>query len=330
MKKIKLKLSTILLIIAIAAFVIIIPNTNKGYSMMVMNVALIYSIATYGISVMFGLGGHLAFSAVTFMGVGAYTIANLCSGRLGFIINTAYAFLIAIVSGAVLSFIIGLLLLRLKGTYFSFATIGLVQVSWSIYQNYKPLSGGPDGIPNISTLQIFGWSPDSYNEWFYVLVVVVLIVAILVERIRKSQLGRSLSAIRDNEIAAYTLGINVYMTKVFAFTIAGILATVAGALYAMHGKYVSAEMFTFECATSYIIMAMLGGVNDTCGIFLCSFLVTMLPEWLRSMKDYLQLLYGIGIVLLMVFMPDGLAGLAKRIVKKIRHNAAKKNAGKDV
>ena len=147
--------------------------------------------------------------------------------------------------------------------------------------------------------------------------VFVAIVAFIVERIRRSKLGRSLASIRDNDVAAMTLGVNVYKTKVIAFTIACTLAALAGALYAMHSNYVSADMFTYERSTSYIIMAMLGGVNNTFGVFFGSLLVTMLPEWLREIQGYLQLCYGIGIILLMVFMPDGLAGLFKMLFAKL-------------
>ncbi len=318
MKKLNFKFSTYLIFILAALFVLIIPRVNEGYSMMVLNLGLIYSIAVYGISVMLGLGGQLSFAAVAFMGVGAYFTANVTSGRLGIAMDTSLSLLLTILLAAILSFLIGLVLFRLKGTYFTFATIGLVQVAWSFYLSYKPLFGGPDGISNIPTLKIFGFSPSNYNEWFYILCAIVLIAALLVERIRRTQLGRSLSAIRDNEIAAQTLGINVYMTKVIAFTIAGVLAAVAGSLYAMHSQFVSSDMFTFERATSYIIMAMLGGVNNTAGIFVGSVLVTMLPEWLRFMQQYLQLIYGIGVILLMVFMPMGLAGLASKVGKKIR------------
>jgi len=322
--KLHIKPSTLLIFLAAAIFVIVVPLTNEGYSMMVVNLALIYSIATYGISVMLGMGGQLTFAAVAFMGSGAYLIANLCSGRLGIKMDTMLALLLVIIISAVLSFLFGLVLLRLQKTYFTFATIGLVQVAWSFYLNYKPLFGGPDGISNIPTIKIGGFSPENYNQWFYILVVFVLIVALLVERIRRTQLGRSLAAIRDNEIAAQTLGINVYMTKVIGFTIAGVLAAFAGALYAMHSQFVSSDMFTFERATSYIIMAMLGGVNNTAGIFVGSVLVTMLPEWLRSMQQYLQLIYGIGVILLMVFMPMGLAGLASNISRTINRKLRSK------
>ncbi len=325
MKKINIKFSTCLIFLLAAIFVLVIPRVSQGYSMMVLNLGLIYSIAVYGISVMLGLGGQLSFAAVAFMGVGAYFTANVTSGRLGFVLDTSLALLLTILLSALLSFLIGLVLFRLKGTYFTFATIGLVQVAWSFYLSYKPLFGGPDGISNIPTLKILGFSPANYNEWFYILSGIVLIVALLVERVRRSQLGRSLSAIRDNEIAAQTLGINVFMTKVIAFTIAGALAAVAGSLYAMHSQFVSSDMFTFERATSYIIMAMLGGVNNTVGIFVGSVLVTMLPEWLRFMQQYLQLIYGVGVILLMVFMPMGLAGLASNVGKTIRRKLRKKN-----
>lgn len=313
-----IKLSTILLLIAGVLFCVITPRVNQGYSMMVMNVALIYAIASYGLSVMLGMGGQLSFATVSFMGVGAYITANLCTGRQGLVVNSFAALLLSIVVSALLAYLLGLVLFRLKGTYFTFATIGLVQIAWCFYLNYKPLFGGPDGISGVPTIKLFGFSPRNYNQWFYVLIVFVLLTAIVVEMIRRSQLGRSLAAIRDDEIAAQTLGVNVFMTKVIAFTIAGAMAGLSGSLYAMHSQFVSSDMFTFERATIYIIMVMLGGVNNTVGVFLGSVLVTMLPEWLRGMQQYLQLIYGVGVILLMVFMPMGLAGLASSLSRSLK------------
>lgn len=324
MKKMKIKTSTLLIILVTLIFVLVIPNVTKGYSMMIVNLGLIYAIAALGVSVMLGMGGQLVFSAVAFMGVGAYLTGNLNSGRLGVTLSTPIVFLIVIVAAAILAYVLGIVLFRLKGTYFTFATIGLVQVAWSFYLNYKPLFGGPDGVSNIANLNILGFSPENYTQWFYILVIFVIVIAFLVEKVRSSQLGRSLAAIRDNEIAAFTLGINVYKTKIIAFTIAGVLAAVAGSLYAMHSRFVSSDMFTFERATSYIIMAMLGGVNNTFGVVIGSLLVTALPEWLRGLQRYLQLIYGIGVVLLMVFMPMGLAGVASNISKDIKRKLQNK------
>ncbi len=332
MKKIKLKIkpSTLMIFLATAVFVIVAPNLNQDYSQMILNLALIYCIATYGISIMLGMGGQLAFSAVAFMGVGAYFTANMCSGRLGFWMDTGVALLLTILLSGVLAFGIGAILLKLKGTYFTFATIGLVQVAWCFYSNYRQVFGGPDGISGIQTLSLLGHPIVERKAWFYVLCGIVLIVALLVERIRSTQLGRSLASIRDNETAAYTLGVNVYLTKVIAFTIAGVLAAISGALYAMHSQFVSSDMFTFERATSYIIMAMLGGVNNTAGIFVGSILVTMLPEWLRSMQMYLQLIYGVSVILLMIFMPMGISGLASIFCKKLNKSRKSGESAKEV
>ncbi len=305
-----------LLTICFIAFVIIVPRITTGYSMMVMNIAIINFIAALGLSVMLGLGGLLSFSTVSMMGVGAYFTANLTSGRLGFAIPTLSALMISLVAAGVISLAVGMILLRLRGTYFTFATIALVQVTWSVYLNYKPLCGGPDGISSIPTLDVFGFVPTDYTQWFYLLIAISLVVGLVVERIRTTSLGRSLASIRDNEIAANTLGVNVYMTKVWGFVVAGILAALAGSLYAMHAKFISADLFTFDVSTTYVIMVMLGGVNSTPGVFVGAVLVMMMPEWLRPVERYLKLFYGIGVILLMVFMPMGLAGMANIILKK--------------
>lgn len=314
----KISLGTLVVFALVAAFVLIVPSVTSGYSMMIVNLSLIYAIATYGLSVMLGMGGMLSFAAVSFMGGGAYWVANLCTGRLGVSMEPWLALLLAPVVFAVAGFIIGSILLKLNGTYFTFATIALVQVAWCLFQNYRPLFGGPDGISGIATLEMFGLKITSYTQWFYVLAAITLIVALLVERIRRTQLGRSLAAIRDNQTAAQILGVDVYHTKVIAFTIAAALGALSGALYCLQGRFVSSDMFTFERATQFIIMAMLGGVNDTFGIFLGSVLITVLPESLRVLQKYLKIVYGTAIILLMIFMPMGIMGAIKDGFKKMR------------
>jgi branched-chain amino acid transport system permease protein len=303
---------------ALAAFVVYAPRFTNDYSMMILNIALINFIAALGLSVMLGMGGQLSFAAVSFMGLGAYCLANLTNGRLGIAWEPIPALAFAVLFAAVSAYVSGSVLFRLSGTYFTFATIGLVQVTWSVYQNYRPLCGGPDGISGIPVIRFLGMAPRNYHDWFYILIGFALVAGALVERVRTTRLGRSLASIRDNEIAAQTLGVNIYRTKIIAFTIAGALSGLSGGLYAMHNQFISSDLFTFDMATTYVIMTMLGGVNNTSGVFVGAILVTMLPEWLRPVQRYLKLSYGIGIILLMVFMPMGLAGLGNAILKKMR------------
>lgn len=322
----KIKISTIIISVIVALFIIVMPRINHGYRMLCLNLTLIYAIVALSISIMLGMGGQMTFAGVTMMGIGGYFTANLTSGRLGFALPTLPVLLMAPIFTAIVAFLIGLALLKLRGTYFTFSTIGLLQVAYSFFSMNRPVFGGYDGITNVPTLNIFGFVPKSYNEWFYVLAASLLLVSFVVERIRRTKLGRSLAAIRDNETAAYTFGVNVYMTKVYAFAIAGAICGFAGSLYAMMNNYISADTFTFDVGVQYIIMAMLGGVNNTLGCILGAILIGMLPEWLRPLKSYMQLIYGIGVILLMVFMPMGLSGLFQSFLKKLRKKHAAKKA----
>lgn len=293
----------------------IIPHVVDGYMMMLINVVLMWTIAAYSITITLGMCGQLSFCVAAFQGIGAYTAANLCTGRLGPQTTPAVSILMGVAAAAIVSMLLGLLLFRLRGVYFTFATIGVVQVATCFFLNNVALFGGANGIPNIPYLKLFGNTFKTYYDWFYLLAIVVLIMALFVSKLRNSPLGRAMAAVRDNETAAKTLGVNVYATKVTGFAIAGAVAGLAGALYALHGRFVSSDMFTFQTATDTIIMAMLGGINTTLGAFIGSLLVTILPEVFRALEKYLQLFWGIAVILLMIFMPDGFMGLIKYITK---------------
>ncbi|HIS02781.1 MAG TPA: branched-chain amino acid ABC transporter permease [Candidatus Pullichristensenella avicola] len=306
------------LIVLAIAFIVGMPRISSVYNIMVMDSAILYFIASLGISILLGMGGQLSFATASLMGFGAFMSA-LYSKNLG--VPSALAIALATLSTAALALFLGLALLRLRGAYFTFATISFAYIATSIYNNYKPFTGGADGVINIPTLTIGQWSPGDLYGWFYVLMAVAVACFLLVERIRGSYFGRALASIRDNEIAAQTLGINVFATKVMAFTIAGALAGLAGALYAHFSTVVSQAQFTFDISVNMLLMVMIGGVDSTFGTFLGAILITMLPEWLRPLRNYMRLIYGVGIILLMVFMPYGLTGILRSALGKVRGKA---------
>ena len=315
------------MIVIIVLFTIIVPKVTNTYSMTVMNTALIYFIASLGISVMLGMGGNISFATSAFMGFGAF-FTTVLSVKLG--VHSLISLVLAVIATALFAWVMGLTLLRLKGSYFTFATIGLVQIMWSVYTNWKVVTGGPDGISRIPKLDFLFYKPRTVMDYFYVLMAFSVICGIIVERIRKTSLGRSLASIRDNEIAAQSLGVNVYRTNVIGFIISGAFAGLAGALLAHHNTFISASQFTYEQSTMFVIMVMLGGVSSIPGAFVGAMIVTMLPEWLRPLKEYLRFVYGIGIMLLMVFMPMGLAGVVSSIANKFKKNKIKKESGVSV
>lgn len=290
----------------------------NNYTILVVNIALINMITAYGLSIMLGMCGQLVFSGVAFMGIGAYTAANLCSGRLGFVVPGVGAVLLSVAFTALFSLATGVLFLRLKSSFCTFATLGFVQVLYTLFLNYEPAFGGPKGIPEIRTLAIGTFVFDSYKKWYFLLITLVLLIAFSVERIRRTSLGRSLASIRDNEIAAQTLGVNIYRTRVIAFVIAGTFAGLSGALLAQHNRFISGDQFSFAKSTTIVIMSMLGGINSTPGIFIGALIVTFLPEVLRGLDKYLMFIYGIAVIVMMIFMPMGIGGAVSDLLKNMR------------
>ena len=207
----------------------------------------------------------------------------------------------------------------------------MTQIIYVVLLNWKEMTGGAEGLPNIPRLDFGFVVLDAPRKVFYVYFVISVLCGLIVYRIRTTTLGRSLSAIRDNEIAAYSLGVNIYRTKVIGFVISSIFAGIAGALYAQLTTYVSAEAFNFDQAVIYLIMVMLGGVQSTVGAFAGSVLLTLLPELMRFLATYYKFIYGIGVVLVMIFMPRGFAGLFRDIFDYIKyHVTEKKSIGTDV
>lgn len=314
----KLTVGSVAAIVFLLAFSTTVTWKMNNYTVLVVNMALINMITAYGLSVMLGMCGQLVFSGVAFMGIGAYLTANFCSGRLGFVIPGTLATLFSVALTALIALVMGMLFLRLKNSFCTFATLGFVQVLYTLFLNYEPAFGGPKGIPEIQTLAVGGFVFDSYKKWYFLLLACVLLIAGVVERIRRTSFGRSLASIRDNEIAAQTLGVNIYRTRVIAFTLAGAFAGLSGALLAQHNRFISGDQFSFAKSTTIVIMSMLGGINSTAGIFAGALIVTFLPEVLRGLDKYLMFIYGIAVILMMIFMPMGIGGATADFFKQLR------------
>lgn len=294
------------------------------YMAKVVNEGFVYFVAVLGLCVMLGMGGQVTFSTAGLMGVGAYGTALLTT-RLG--VQPVLAVLITLIVGTVFSFIMGLALFRLKGSYFSFASIGFTTLLYTIFSNWIDVTGGPDGISRIPELNLGFVTCDNYYTYFRVYFIIAIICFLAVVRMRKTSFGRALASVRDNEIAASSFGINVYITKVYSFTIAGFFACLAGAMYALLEGYISPLPFAYDQSAIYLIMIMLGGVDSTFGAFLGAMMLTILPEQLRFLASYYKLVYGVVVIILMIFMPMGIMGIVNGIRHKIRNSMKKKNTG---
>lgn len=294
------------------------------YMIKVMNEGLIYFIAVLGLCVMLGMGGQVTFSTAGLMGIGAYATAILTTR---FAMDPLPALLLSVVCGGAFSFLVGLALFRLKGSYFSFASIGFTTLLYTIFSNWMEVTGGPDGISKIPKLDLYFFRCDTYYDYFRVYFLVAVLCFLIVLRMRRTSFGRALASVRDNEIAARSFGINAYMTKVYSFMIAGIFACLAGAMYALHANYISPDPFKYDQSAIYLIMVMLGGVDSTFGAFIGSMLLTILPEKMRFLQSYYKLVYGVGVIILMVVMPMGIMGFAGLLRQKLRSAWKRRQAG---
>ena len=273
----------------------------KNSRVNLINVALIYYFSVAGMYLMLGLGGCMSMCSIAVMGLSAF-VCGYTNTKLGWPLFPAM--LCGVLSSVILCAVVGSLLMKLDGRAFMFGTMALVYIGTSVFQNFSAFTGGPNGTSGISKLTLFGKTFTTFKSWFVLLAVACYLLILLLHRIKNTSFGRSLMAARDDETAAYSLS--------------GVFSGIGGALYAVHNGTISASLFSFGTQQSFIIMLMLGGVMSPEGALFGSILVNYLPEIARSAGTYLNMLYGALIILLMIFMPMGLAGLLKDFSTKFR------------
>jgi branched-chain amino acid transport system permease protein len=288
---------------------------RSNYWIGAVNLAIIYSIAVLGLNIILGLTGQLNIAQAAFWGIGAYTAA-LLNTRLGWPFWAT--FISAPVSAAAFGVLLGFPTLKLSGRYLAMATIGFGIIINLILNNWKEFTGGVDGIPGI-TSPVLGPLKFSTNASFYYLAVVCLILLTLAQiKIKNSRMGRAFQAIKENELAAELSGVNTFKYRVIAFALCSAYGGIAGQLFAHRTKYVSAETFFVDMSILFICMLMIGGAGSVAGPIVGASLLTFIPEWLRFLQGpWAMAIFGVAIILIMIFMPGGLVGLAKTIGSRI-------------
>lgn len=309
----KKNLIYLLLALFVFALVVNLPNLSSRYMLRVMNQTLITYINVLSLYVVFGMGGQTSFAQCGLYGIGAYITANIAT-RLG--LPPLLAVLCSMVGTSLFAFTIGAALFRLKRFYFTFATIGLMMILNGIFANWTAGTGGPGGMGNLVQFSIGSLVFDSEKKFFFLALLCGLLATFVVWKIYKSTLGRSFMAIRDDELAANCMGINSLLTKDIAFAISGALCGLAGSLFAFLAGYISATSFDLTQSQLYLVMIMLGGSSSPLGAAIGSLLLSLMPEWFRFLKDYMLLIYGVGIMILMVVLPEGLIGGIKDFYEK--------------
>jgi len=287
---------------------------------------LIYVMLALGLNVVVGLAGLLDLGYVAFYAVGAYTFALLSQ-------YTGISFWMSLPIGALLAALFGLVLgfpvLRLRGDYLAIVTLGFGEIIRILLNNWTNLTGGPNGIGGIPDPTLFGMEfgrrvkeegNTSFHETlgiayssehkviflYLIALVLTVITALIIRRFMRMPVGRAWEALREDEIAARSLGLSRTAVKLSAFTIGAFFAGFAGTVFASKQGFISPESFVFLESAIILAIVVLGGMGSQIGVILAAIAVTILPELAREFADYRMLVFGAAMVLMMVWRPQGL------------------------
>jgi branched-chain amino acid transport system permease protein len=279
---------------------------------------LINSIATLGLQLIHGYAGQLSIAHAAFFGIGAYTTAIL-TVRLGLPVVAGLA--LAVVLAAAFTLVMSPLVL-LRGHYFAMGTFGFTQMAAIVFLNWTDLTGGAFGINKIPAPAL-GIALTDASRMYGLLAVVALACFGFTHLLVHSRFGRALVAIRENEVAAAGSGINPLRYKAKVIAIGGGLAGLSGALFAHLVGYIGPANFTFDTSILFLTMLVVGG-RSRFGALLGAAVITLLPELLRGMPGYSQyptlrmIVFGLLLILLTGYVPDGLGGLLERLLARRR------------
>ncbi|MBV9537521.1 MAG: branched-chain amino acid ABC transporter ATP-binding protein/permease [Acidisphaera sp.] len=304
------------LVAAVPCVAVGVLAPEAGYVLNILMQAATYAIAVVGLVVVLGYCGQISIAQAAFMGIGAYGVAL---GTVDWHVNFFIALAAGVAVAGAFGLVLGIASLRLGGHYLAMVTISFQQILTLVLINWVGFSHGPDGVRNIARPSLFGFSFEHGNHFLGLCLFAMALVAIAVWRLKSTRLGRAMQAVRDNELAAGTCGIDTFRTKIAAFGLSAVIGGIGGGLFAGGFRYISPDQFSFAESIVLLTMALLGGVQSPFGALLGTGLLVILPEWLRFLRQVYLAVYGASVILIMVFLPDGLWGfVAERLRRRAR------------
>jgi len=290
----------------IAAILAIPLITEDGYIIQLLNIAILNAIVVLGLNFVTGWAGQINFGQAAFYGLGAYTTAIASKSGLPWI-TTPFLSAVVVIAASLL---LGLPTMRLRTYYLAMTTIGFGEIIRLIIVHWEPVTGGTSGLRAIPGISLFGIGPQGQTQHYYLLLATLALAVTVAMRVRHSALGRAMIATRDSEIAAEQSGVDTTRTKLFAFMIGAAYAGLAGCLYASSIRFISPDSFSGTQAILLMTMLIVGGMGSIAGSISGAIALTLLPEALRFLGQWYLVLYGLGVIAVIVLAPGGLASVA--------------------
>ena len=303
---------------------LLLPNT---YFIRIMNMVGIYILLATGSNILTGYAGQLSMGQAAFYGVGAYTVGLMSLYlRADFFLVLPMAILAACVFGLILA----VPALRLKGGYLTLLTIGFGEIFRLVMNNWVKFTKGPSGITSIPTISLFGFGLTTKLRWYYFIYAIAAIGLIYQGILMRSRIGRAFIAIREDDKAAELTGINITRYKIMAFITSAVYSAIAGVLYAHMTGYISPDSFTGNESNFILWAAIIGGLGTQLGPIFGGFIMIVFPEALRALGSWRLIIFGIILMLVIIYYPRGLVPFLEEMREKILKKLGKRKlAGKE-
>jgi branched-chain amino acid transport system permease protein len=262
---------------------------------------VIYTILSQSLSIVAGYSGQLSLAHAGFYGIGAYTTALL---SVNYGLSVFFTLPLAMIFSGIIAFVVSKIAVKTIDDYYIIITLGIQVVIFSFLNNWQELTRGPLGISAIPSIKLFGFAFESKLSFFMLSVFILAIIWYLINNIVSSPFGRILIALSKDEIFTKSLGKNVYQAKIISFTISGMIASIAGVLYAHYISYIDPTSFTIDESIFILSVVIIGGMRNLKTIFLATVFLVLLPEVLRFIgmpwnvaANIRQVIYGIALIL---------------------------------
>lgn len=291
---------------------VFVPTLLKNHGIYLFTYWLIYVIAAMGLNLTVGYAGQKSLGHAAFFGIGAYTLAIMLKAGLSFWLGLPMAALGCFVVGLALGFPA----LRVQTIYLAFATLGFNTAIWLVMRNEEWLTGGTFGINNIARPEAFGISFDGNLAYYYLVLGIALLLAVLLLGLLRSPWGKAFTALRDNPIRAESLGVDIRNYTLLSFAIGAAYAGIAGALFASLVQFIDPSPFNVEASIMMYLMVVVGGPGYFFGPMIGAAVGVILPEWLRFAQAWYLFVFGSAVVVLMIWLPDGLLSIPDRLRAK--------------
>ena len=293
--------------IAVAVLLILVPFIlGSPYLVRVAIMICIFVILSSSLNLIIGFTGMFSLAHAAFYGLGAYCSA-LLTLRLG--VPFLLALPLAGVFAGLLGAFVGLATLRLRETFLVFGTLAFGEIVRITIMNWNSVTRGPMGIPGIPFPNVFGLEINNYTLYYYLVLIFAVIIVLLIYRMYNSRIGRAFIALREDETGAASMGVNIFGYKVWAFTLGCFFAGIAGSLYAHFVRYISADQFATNESFAILTMVALGGTGSIIGPIVGAVILMVFPELFRFLEEYRMVLYGLILICVMMFKPEGIAGV---------------------